>query len=179
MVMSPVHQVWPKPSCKAKWPEEEDKADTERGGKTTSGNGQAWSSPSPRGKWRTRKNTGNWLRNHLWCPNDPHGYWIDDDDPRLLLVMTQQANAPKPSLPTCFTVLPPDVQLRYFLCIIPGITVRLKYFLWSCQWWLVSIKISDDNTHACLARINLTKKIIKSENHQSQSMFDWLTRNDS
>ena len=20
-----------------------------------------------------RKNGGNWLRNHLWCPNDPHG----------------------------------------------------------------------------------------------------------
>ena len=26
-----------------------------RGGKTTSGNGQAWSSPSPRGQWRTGK----------------------------------------------------------------------------------------------------------------------------
>ena len=24
-----------------------------RGGKTTSGNGQAWSSPSPRGQWKT------------------------------------------------------------------------------------------------------------------------------
>ena len=34
---------------------EEDKADGGRGGKTTSGNGQAWSSPSPRGKWRTGK----------------------------------------------------------------------------------------------------------------------------
>ena len=27
----------------------------ERGGKTTSENGQAWSSPSPRGQWRTEK----------------------------------------------------------------------------------------------------------------------------
>ena len=26
------------------------------GGKTTSENGQAWSSPSPRGQWRTKKN---------------------------------------------------------------------------------------------------------------------------
>ena len=26
-----------------------------RGGKTTSGNGQAWSLPSPRGQWRTEK----------------------------------------------------------------------------------------------------------------------------
>ena len=31
----------------------------ERGGKTTSGNGQAWSSPSPKGQWRTGKNGGN------------------------------------------------------------------------------------------------------------------------
>ena len=27
----------------------------QRGGKTTSGNGQAWSSASPRGQWRTGK----------------------------------------------------------------------------------------------------------------------------
>ena len=44
-----------------------------RGGKTTSGNGQAWSSVSPRGHWRTGKNGENWLQNHLWCPNDPRG----------------------------------------------------------------------------------------------------------
>ena len=43
------------------------------GGKTTSGNGQAWSSASPRGQWRTGKNGENWLQNHLWCPNDPRG----------------------------------------------------------------------------------------------------------
>ena len=30
-------------------------ADRRRGGKTTSGNGQAWSSASPRGQWRTGK----------------------------------------------------------------------------------------------------------------------------
>ena len=35
-------------------------------------NGQAWSSASPRGQWRTGKNGENWLQNHLWCPNDPH-----------------------------------------------------------------------------------------------------------
>ena len=72
MDMSPVHQVWPKPPCKAQWKGEEDKADR-RGGKTTSGNGQAWSSPKPRGQWRTGKNGGNWLWNHLWCPSDPRG----------------------------------------------------------------------------------------------------------
>ena len=56
IVMSPIHQVWPKPSCKAQWKGEEDKADRRRGGKATSGNGQAWSSPSPWGQWRTGKN---------------------------------------------------------------------------------------------------------------------------
>ena len=35
---------------------EEDKADRGRGGKTASENGQAWSSPSPRGHWRRGKN---------------------------------------------------------------------------------------------------------------------------
>ena len=53
---------------------------TGRGGKTTTGNGQAWSSPSPGGQWRTGKGRGNWLRNHLWCPNDPRGQGIDGDD---------------------------------------------------------------------------------------------------
>ena len=46
MDMSPAHQVWSKPSCKAQWNGEEDNADRKRGGKTTSGNGQAWSSSS-------------------------------------------------------------------------------------------------------------------------------------
>ena len=40
---------------------EEDKANRGRGEKTTSGNGQAWTSLSPRGQWRTGKNGGNWL----------------------------------------------------------------------------------------------------------------------
>ena len=26
-----------------------------------------------REQWRTEKNGGNWLWNHLWCPNDPCG----------------------------------------------------------------------------------------------------------
>ena len=38
-----------------------------------SGNGQAWRSADPKGQWRTGKNWENWLRNHLWCPNDPPG----------------------------------------------------------------------------------------------------------
>ena len=42
--------------------------------------GQAWSSASPRGQWRTGENGENWLQNHLWCPNDPRGQGIHDDD---------------------------------------------------------------------------------------------------
>ena len=57
-----------------------DKADRGRRGKTTSENGQAWSSASPRGQWRTGKNGENWLQNHQWCPNDPRGQGIDDND---------------------------------------------------------------------------------------------------
>ena len=34
-------------------------ADRGRGGKTISGNGQAWSSQSPTGQWRTGGNGGN------------------------------------------------------------------------------------------------------------------------
>ena len=73
MAISPIHQVWAKPSCKAQWKGEEDKADRGRGGKTTSGNGRAWSSAGPRLQWRTGKNWENWLQNHQWCPNDPRG----------------------------------------------------------------------------------------------------------
>ena len=61
MAMSAVHQVWPKPYCKAQWKGEGDRADIRRGGKTTSGNRQALSSPSPRGQWKIEKNGGNWL----------------------------------------------------------------------------------------------------------------------
>ena len=50
-----------KPSRKAQWKGEEDKADKGRSGKTTSGNGQAWTSPSTRGQLRTGKNEGSWI----------------------------------------------------------------------------------------------------------------------
>ena len=90
MVMSPVHQVCPKWSCKAQWKGEEDKANRGRGGTTTSGNGQAWSSASPRGQWRTGKNGEYWLQNHLWCPNNPCGQGIDDDDDETLIYLWYQ-----------------------------------------------------------------------------------------
>ena len=58
--MFPVHQVWPKPFCKAQLKGEEEKADRRTGGKTTSGNGQAWRSPSPEvsGEQRKMEETG-------------------------------------------------------------------------------------------------------------------------
>ena len=56
--------------------------------KTTSGNGQAWSSPSPRMQWRTGKNGRNWLRNHVWCPNDPRCEGIDEmTEPELTITL--------------------------------------------------------------------------------------------
>ena len=36
--------------------------------------------PSPRRQQKTGENGENWLQNYLWCPNDPRGYGIDDDD---------------------------------------------------------------------------------------------------
>ena len=39
---------------------EDDQADR-RSGKTALGNGQALSSPNPRGQWKTEKNGENWL----------------------------------------------------------------------------------------------------------------------
>ena len=47
-------------------------------GKTISGNGQAWSSLSPRGQWKTKVNGENWLWNYLWCLNDPRGLGIGE-----------------------------------------------------------------------------------------------------
>ena len=50
----PAGQQRTKSACLQR-PGEEDKVDKGRGGKTTLGNGQAWSSPSPRGHRRTGK----------------------------------------------------------------------------------------------------------------------------
>ena len=70
MVMNSVHQVWPKSSCKAQWQGEDDKVGRKRDGKTTSGNGQAWSSQSPRGWWRTEK---KWRKLVVKSPVVPQG----------------------------------------------------------------------------------------------------------
>ena len=34
----------------------------------------------PEGSGEEGKYVENWLQNHLWCPNDPRGLGIDDDD---------------------------------------------------------------------------------------------------
>ena len=58
MVLSPVHKVWPNPSCKAQWKgEEEGKTDKGRGGKTHQGMDRPGFRPSTGGsgeqwKWR-------------------------------------------------------------------------------------------------------------------------------
>ena len=57
--------------CEAQCKGEVDKADRGRGGKSTPKNGQAWSSSSPKEQWRTGKNGGNWLWNHLRSSNEP------------------------------------------------------------------------------------------------------------
>ena len=73
MDMSPVHQVWPKPSCKVRWKGEEDKADSKKGWKTTLGNEQARRTLTPRGLWSTEENAGNCLWSQLWCNKPPNG----------------------------------------------------------------------------------------------------------
>ena len=74
--MSPVHQVWPKPSYK-----------TMKGGrrqgrqrKRWEDNIREWTGLELVRSQSAVENRENWLRNHLWCPNDPHGLGIDDDD---------------------------------------------------------------------------------------------------
>ena len=67
-----------------------------RDGKTTSVNGQAWSSPSPRGQCRTDKNGGNWLWSHVWCPNDPRGWGIGEGEAKVkinFIFVNASANA--------------------------------------------------------------------------------------
>ena len=47
----------------------------------TSGNGQAWSSPSPRRLWRTGKKWRELVaRSSVVGANDPRGSGINDDD---------------------------------------------------------------------------------------------------
>ena len=55
MVMSPILQVWPKPSSKAQWKGEKDKADKGRGGKTTSGKDRPGVRQDPEGNGEQRK----------------------------------------------------------------------------------------------------------------------------
>ena len=77
--MSPVHQVWPKASCKAQWRKKARQIGEEVGRQH-----QGLVKPGVRqvteGSGEQGKNGENWLRNHLWCPNNRRGWGIDDDD---------------------------------------------------------------------------------------------------
>ena len=57
-----------------------DKADRRRGGKTTSGNGQAWSLPSPRGQWRTGEKWRKLVAKSSVVHQRPSWLEVDDDD---------------------------------------------------------------------------------------------------
>ena len=105
MDMSPVHQVWPKPPCKAQWKVEEDEADRRRGEKTTSGNGQAWSLPSPRGQWRTEENGCEII---CGAPTTLRSQGIDEGEWEAGLVLVY-------TLPSCHTNL--HVNLRSSMSI--------------------------------------------------------------
>ena len=43
------------------------------------------------GKWRKKQNK-NWLQNHLWCPNDPRGSELDDDDNKVHIALCKRPN---------------------------------------------------------------------------------------
>ena len=68
---------------------EKDKTGRRRRGKITSGNGQTWSSPSPRGQWRTDKNGGNGLWSHLWYHNVSSGQGIGEGVGEFLKITSQ------------------------------------------------------------------------------------------
>ena len=76
MVMSPVHQVLAKTILQG----------TVKGGRRQGRQRKRWEDKinlikewtglefgNSQGVVENRENGGNWLRNHLWCPNDPRG----------------------------------------------------------------------------------------------------------
>ena len=148
MDMSPVHQIWPEPSCKAQWKGEEDKADRKRCEKTTLRNGQAWSSPSPRGQWRAGKNEGNRLWSHLWCPNNPCGWGISEVKEDLLHLLRQEppmAFKKKKKLGDCvFPSLSLSAHQLLCLCILTHLCSCV-----SVSWWHVPLCLCIYMTLCC------------------------------
>ena len=80
MDMSPNYQAWPQPFFQG----------TVKGGRRQGGQRKRWEdnirewtglgfSKSQRAV-KNREHRENWFQNHLWCPNDPRGWGIDDDD---------------------------------------------------------------------------------------------------
>ena len=158
MVMSPVHQVWPKLSCEAQWKGEEDKAARGRGGKTTSGNGQAWSLPSPTGQWRTGKKRrklvvklpvvpqwpSRWRNRWWWWCKFPAGN-------------TRPPCLDKPTTPQkqCYAVLP--VQAMNSQINLGWLrTASFTLTMMSDQQWSLVLVFSGDNISGTVPRLNQT-----------------------
>ena len=107
-----------------------------------SGSGrQDWSSPSPRGQWRT--NGGNWLRNHLWCPNPSRlrDRWEMRDSSNALQTWTSALQSAT-HVQRGWAQICPEITSRLGLVMskmLPRISVsdlittNFRFLQWSCR----------------------------------------------
>ena len=153
--MSPVHQVWPKPSCKAQWKGEEDKANRGRGGKTTSGNGQAWSSASPRGQWSMPQRPSR-LRDRWWWWWWWYLYicrvWVLNECLVIIVNEVFASNSELPS-PLFSTFLNPD---KIF---------QRNYYLTQCWIW------QTQNIHVDSLELRTTERLQVDSSHKLRTTF--------
>ena len=77
--MSPFHQVWPNYLARYSEMGKKTRQAEEEVGRQHQGMDGPGVRQVPEGSGEPEKR-GNWLRNHLWCPNDPRGQGIKDDD---------------------------------------------------------------------------------------------------
>ena len=110
-----------------------------RGGKTTSGNGQAWSSPGPRGQWKTGKKWRKLVVKSSVVPHRPPRLrnWWCDDKPRIpeiqltekLQLIWTSVNVPRIKHEDWLPCLPHKFQHcnRVKHCWIPNKTFRISH----------------------------------------------------
>ena len=77
--MSPVHQVWPYYLARYSEMGKKTRQAEEEVGRQHQGMDGPGVRQVPEGSGE-RETEGNWLQNYLWCPDDPRGQGIDDDD---------------------------------------------------------------------------------------------------